>query len=58
MELLTVDEVANITRMTAWTVRYWLEKGHLKGKKVGAGTGGRWRIDKKDLEKFVNKNCN
>lgn len=43
---LTVDEAAEVVRVTPYTVREWLREGRLRGHKVH---GGRWLIDPRDL---------
>lgn len=49
MGLLTVDEVAEQLRLTPTVTRRWLQQGKLPGLKIGR----EWRIDEKDLEKFI-----
>lgn len=48
-ELLTIEEVASVLRVTAYTVRRYLREKKLPGKKVG----GQWRVRKSDLEEFI-----
>lgn len=50
-ELLTVDEVADILRLTPFSVRRLLKAGKLKGVKPG-GTG-QWRIRRADLKAYL-----
>ncbi len=47
--LLTIDQAAEKLQVKPRTVRKWLQKGKLKGVKVGR----LWRIREADLEKFV-----
>lgn len=43
--LLTVSEAAVVLRVTEYTVRKWLRKGVLKGRKIE----GVWRISRHEL---------
>lgn len=52
MALLTVEEVAEKIKMSPFVVRRWLRERKLPGIKMGRV----WRIDEKDLEKFLDKN--
>lgn len=45
---LNVQDVARLFGVTAFTVRHWLKKGLLPGRRVG--DRGHWRIDPADLE--------
>lgn len=48
-QLLTINEVAQLTRVTAPTVLTWIH-----GKKLKAfRAGGQWRITVKDLQLFL-----
>jgi excisionase family DNA binding protein len=47
--LYTSDEVAEIAKVTAWTVREWCKAGTLKATKAGRG----WRIKESDLKAFL-----
>jgi excisionase family DNA binding protein len=49
---LTVPEVAQRLRVTAWTVREWLRAGRLRGYRPG-GTKAGWRVDASDLAAFI-----
>lgn len=49
VRLLTVQEVADRLRLSARTVRLWLQTGRLKGLRVG----GRWRVRESDLMEFL-----
>lgn len=51
MELLTVDEVAEILKLTPYTIRQFLKAGTLPGVKIGAR---QWRVRKDDLDAYVN----
>jgi len=48
-KLLTVEEVAENLRVTAYTVREHLKSGRLRGMKIGK----LWRIKESDLEAFI-----
>ena len=52
MELLTVDEVSKVVKISAYSIREWLKAGKLKGFKPG---GLQWRVKKSELDKFLNK---
>ena len=47
----TVEEVAQIVRVTEWTVREWLKAGSLNGSKLGRA----WRISQAVLKTFLNE---
>ena len=49
MEFLTVQEIAEILKVNAKTVRNWIDNGDLKAAKFGR----QYRIDKEDFDKFV-----
>jgi len=49
MEFLTVQEIAEILKVNAKTVRNWIDEGDLKAAKFGR----QYRIDREDFEKFV-----
>jgi excisionase family DNA binding protein len=50
--LYTVREVADICKVTPWTVvNLWIKGEKLKATKVGS----RWRIPKSELVKFLNE---
>jgi excisionase family DNA binding protein len=46
---LTPDEVAHELRLNRRTIIAWLQKGKLPGVKVG----GRWRVTREDLDRFI-----
>jgi excisionase family DNA binding protein len=50
--LLTVDEVAERTRVQPRTVRRWLREGRLHGILLGGRKTG-YRVKESDLEKFI-----
>ncbi|MBW1972887.1 MAG: helix-turn-helix domain-containing protein [Deltaproteobacteria bacterium] len=52
-EYLTTKDVALITNHSQKTVTRWLEKGILKGYRIGSN--GHWRIMPKDLRLFMIK---
>lgn len=45
----TPDEVAEILKVTPWTVREWCKAGKLKASKPGRS----WRIEEQDLLDFT-----
>jgi excisionase family DNA binding protein len=49
--LLTVAEVADIFKVSTYTVREWIERGHFKATKVGT----RWRIPKSEVVRYANE---
>jgi excisionase family DNA binding protein len=51
-ELLTIEEVAAILKVSAYSVRRYLKAKKLRGVKVG----GQWRVHKSALQKFVQTN--
>ena len=55
MELyLTVDDVAVILQTSPNTIRKYLREDKLKAYKVGKN----WKIKQRDLEQFIELNCN
>lgn len=50
----TTSDIARICNHTRETVKRWLEKGEIKGYRVG--TAGHWRILPKDLAFFLKNN--
>lgn len=50
-KLYTVEEVADIVKVTEWTVREWLKAGSLVGFKVKRA----WRIKESDFKTFLNE---
>jgi excisionase family DNA binding protein len=55
--LLTVAEVAQTLRVTAWTVCQWLKAGKLRGTRLGSRRAG-WRIRECDFQQFVARGLN
>lgn len=47
-KLYTIEDLAEMTRLTSRTIRNYLKDGILEGKKIG----GQWRFTMKDIEKF------
>lgn len=47
-KLYTIEDIAEMTRLTSRTIRNYLKDGVLEGKKIG----GQWRFSMKDIEKF------
>jgi excisionase family DNA binding protein len=58
MEFYTKDEVAKYLRVHPRTIERWLMSGSLKGYKLGKEKTSIWRIDKKEVEKFLEKHKN
>ncbi|HKP54015.1 MAG TPA: helix-turn-helix domain-containing protein [Chloroflexia bacterium] len=54
IELLTVEEAADLLKLTPYTVRRLLNEGKLPGKKVGGGR--QWRINREALERHFTSN--
>lgn len=50
----TTSDVARICHVTGETVKRWLEKGKIKGYRVGSA--GHWRILPKDMAFFLRSN--
>lgn len=50
-KLYTVEEIAEMTSVTSRTIRNYIKKGLLKGRKVG----GVWRFTRKDIEDLFDK---
>jgi excisionase family DNA binding protein len=53
-QAFTTSQIARICHHSRETVKRWLEKGELKGYRVG--TSGHWRILPKDLAIFLKQN--
>lgn len=51
MELLTIQEVANILKMTRKTIYNYINGGQLKASKLG----NRMRVKTTDLEEFLER---
>jgi excisionase family DNA binding protein len=51
-EVLTVDEIAGYLRVSKTTVCRWCSSGKLLAFRVGRG----WRVQRMDLEQFVQSN--
>ena len=49
VELYTVEEVAEIVKITPYSIRTHINKGLLKAHKIGR----EWRVTKEDLEKYL-----
>jgi len=52
--VFTTSDIAGICHHSAKTVSRWLEKGEIKGYRVGAS--GHWRVLPKDLALFLKNN--
>lgn len=54
--LLTVDEVADLTGRSAYTVRRWVKQGLLRARRVdGAGPKGRLLTERGELERLLRR---
>lgn len=56
MDLLTRKEVADILKVDPRTVERWLKVGALKGYKLGEGKTAPWRIEREEIQRFLEKN--
>ena len=54
MIFYTVEEIAEILKLDAETIRRYLVKGDLKGAKIGRS----WRVTKDELDQFINDRKN
>lgn len=52
-KLLTIEETAEILRVSARTIIRYIESGKLKASKIGV-----WRIKEADLNKFLEETSN
>ena len=52
-QMMTPEEVAELMRVRAATVRGWLRLGRLPGSKLPGGSRVRWRIRRDDFAKFL-----
>ena len=52
-KLLTIEEVAEILRVSSRSVNRYIESGRLKASKLGV-----WRIKRSDLDKFLEETSN
>jgi len=52
-KLLTIEEVAEILRVSTRSVTRYIESGRLKASKIGV-----WRIKQSDLDAFLNQTSN
>ena len=50
----TTSDIAQISHHSRETIKRWLEKGNIKGYRVG--TSGHWRVLPKDLALFLKSN--
>lgn len=50
--LLTIDQTAEFTGLSAWTIRYWVKVGKLPSVKLGR----RILIEKAELNRLVSEN--
>ncbi len=56
MEYLTVDEVAERLKVSAWTVRKWLRDSDLEGSYLSDRAG--WRVPDGAIERFLQSRSN
>ncbi|MBI3335592.1 MAG: helix-turn-helix domain-containing protein, partial [Candidatus Portnoybacteria bacterium] len=52
-KLLTIEEVAEVLRVSTRSVTRYIESGRLTASKIGV-----WRIKQSDLDDFLNKTSN
>lgn len=52
-KLLTIEEVAEILRVSSRSVNRYIESGRLKASKLGL-----WRIKRSDLDRFLEETSN
>ena len=52
-KLLTIEEVAEILRVSSRSVNRYIESGRLKASKLGV-----WRIKRSDLDRFLEETSN
>ena len=52
-KLLTIEEVADILRVSTRTIVRYIESGRLKASKIGV-----WRIKKSDIHLFLEETSN
>jgi len=52
-KLLTIEEVAEILRVSSRSVNRYIESGRLKASKLGV-----WRIKRSDLNRFLEETSN
>ncbi len=50
-ETITVNEAAEMLKVSPQSVRRWLKDGHLKGSKVGKGK--LWRLNRREVENYL-----
>ena len=48
-EMLTLGEVAKLLKVSHWTVRREVDRGHLKGRQVGK----LWRFRREDVDAYM-----
>jgi excisionase family DNA binding protein len=48
-KLYSVEDAAELTRLSHWTIRYWLKTGKLRGTKIG----GRRVIRESELQRLI-----
>jgi excisionase family DNA binding protein len=53
MEFMTHEEIAITLRVHPRTVQRWLQKGLLRGYKLGNGKTALWRVSGGDFKKFL-----
>jgi excisionase family DNA binding protein len=51
LDLLSVEEVAKLLRVSQWTVRLWAHDGRFQWYKLGS----RMLIDRQDLTRYVSE---
>lgn len=54
IDWLTMEETADLLKVSTMTISRWLKRGKLRGHKMG----GVWRIDPRDYVNFLNSTAN
>jgi excisionase family DNA binding protein len=50
--LLTIDQTADFTGLSSWTIRYWIKHGKLGSVKIGR----RVLVERCELDRLVSEN--
>ncbi|QBD82209.1 DNA-binding protein [Ktedonosporobacter rubrisoli] len=54
-DLLTVEQVAQELQVNVKTVYQWIKAKRLKATNIGTKNRANWRIERKDLENFLDE---
>lgn len=57
-QFLSVSEAAHLANMKPSTIRKRLASGELKGCKIGDSQQDHWRVGRRDLNRFLERNSN